>query len=417
MLGNTRFFMLFCRMETNGNPTLYDCIVIGGGISGISFAHKLHECGDSVLLLEKEQRLGGQVQTYVSSSDPGFWSEMGAHTCYNSYTRLLSMVSGLHIEQYVRPLEGHKYMLYVDGKIMSPMSKVSIPSLLMHGPRMFFASRSGKTVRDYFRPIVGARNYDGLFSNMFRAVICQKADDYPAELFLKGRKERLKQFPRKFTFERGFASLLEQIILTSGFNHLKDEEVSEVQYIDHIYSVTTRKGNRFHAKRIAFATSPHIASRLLEKIEPEIAKLLDTIPLVESGTFNVVVRKDRLLLEKVAGIIPVTDDFFSAVSRDGVDHPTLRGFAFHYGKQQQDKESISGLACRVLGISQEDIVETKFTSHLLPSLRLQHRGMAQQIENVRRNDSIFMLGNYFYGLSLEDCVHRSLDEFDRLSAR
>ena len=162
-----KFFMLFCRMETSQNPPfLYDCIVIGGGISGITFAHKLHQRGENVLLLEKEQRLGGQVQTHVSSYAPHFWAELGAHTCYNSYTRLLSMVTDLHIEQYVRPVEGYKYMLYADGKISNPMSKVSVPSLLMHGPRIFFTSKSGKTVRDYFRPIVGSGNYDRLFSNM-----------------------------------------------------------------------------------------------------------------------------------------------------------------------------------------------------------------------------------------------------------
>lgn len=410
--------MLFCPMEITGIPThLYDCIIIGGGISGISFAHKLHECGDNVLLLEKEQRLGGQIHTHVSTHDPYFWSELGAHTCYNSYTHLLSMVTDLHIEQYIRPLEGYKYMLYADGKISSPMRKISVPSLLMHGPRIFFTSKQGKTVREYFSPLVGSKNYDGLFSNMFRAVICQKADDYPAELFLKGRKERLKQFPRKFTFEQGLSSLLEHIALTSGFNHLRDEEVSEVQYADRTYSVTTRKGNRFQGKRIAFATSPHVASRLLREIEPEMAKLLHTIPMVESGTLNVVVRKEHLKMERVAGIIPVTDDFFSAVSRDGVDHPTLRGFSFHYGQHQQERERISDLTCKVLGIRQEDIVEMKSTSHVLPSLRLPHRAMAQQVEDLRLHDSVFMLGNYFYGLSLEDCVRRSFDEYNRLSGQ
>ena len=407
--------MLFCRMETSRNPPfLYDCIVIGGGISGITFAHKLHQRGENVLLLEKEQRLGGQVQTHVSSYDPHFWAELGAHTCYNSYTRLLSMVTDLHIEQYVRPVEGYKYMLYADGKISNPMSKVSVPSLLMHGSRIFFTSKSGKTVRDYFRPIVGSGNYDRLFSNMFRAVMSQNADDYPAELFLKGRKERLKQFPRKFTFEQGLSSLLERIVQASGFNHLMGEEVSEVQYVDQTYSVTTRKGDCFLGKRVAFATSPQVASHLLHRIEPAMAKLLQSIPMAESGTVHIVVPKDRLSVEKVAGIIPVGDDFFSAVSRDGVDHPGLRGFSFHYGQPIQDRERISGLACRVLGIRPEDIVETKFTSHLLPSLRMQHRGMAQQIEDVRLNDSVVMLGNYFYGQSLEDCVHRSFDECNRL---
>lgn len=400
-------------METTGvDNQLYDCIIIGGGISGISFAHKLKEEGRKVLLLEKNERFGGQIHTHVSSGEPQFCLELGAHTCYNSYARLLSMVTDLHIDQHIRPLEKYPYKIYADGRIESPMKQISLPSLLMNGPRIFFSSREGKTVRNYFRPIVGAKNYDRLFSNMFRAVICQDADDYPAELFLKGRKERLKQFPRKFTFDQGLSSLLEYIVENSRFNHIKGEEVAEVRYADEVYSIVTRKGHCFQGKRIALATSPHVVAHLLREIEPEMSGLLQTIPMVMSGTFSVIVPKERIAVESVAGIIPVNDDFFSAVSADGVVHPHLRGFSFHYRQHHQEPDRMRELACTILRVRKEDIIETT-TTHTLPSLKLTHRNMAQQLENTRRHNSIFVLGNYFYGLSIEDCVHRSFDEYER----
>lgn len=415
-LAGANFFMLFCLMEALGmNNDLYDCIVIGGGISGISFAHKLQGLSQKVLLLEKNERLGGQIHTLVCGDDPQFYLELGAHTCYNSYVRLLSIITDLQIDQYLCPLEKYPYKIYSDGKIGSPMGKVSLPSLLIHGPQIFFKSRKGKTVKEYFSPIVGAKNYDGLFSNMFRAVICQEADDYPAELFLKGRKERLKQFPRKYTFDQGLSSLLEHVVTDSGFNHVKGEEVVEVRYIDHVYSVVTRNGGNFQGKRIAFATSPHVVSHLLQEIEPEMSGLLQTIPMVTSGTISIIVQKERILVDPVAGIIPIDDSFFSAVSADGIAHPHLRGFSFHYRQHHQDTENMIGLACKVLEVNKDDILETAFTTHTLPSLRLPHRNMARQIEDVRRHDSIFVLGNYFYGLSIEDCVHRSFDEYDRYS--
>ena len=75
---------------------VYDCIVVGGGISGVTFAHYLKKEGKAVLVLEKNKNTGGQLQTGHLSVQPDFWYELGSHTCYNSYTSLLSL-SLIHI--------------------------------------------------------------------------------------------------------------------------------------------------------------------------------------------------------------------------------------------------------------------------------------------------------------------------------
>lgn len=402
-------------METDKtNHHLYDIIIIGGGISGISFAHKMLQKSNNILLLEKEDRIGGQIYSHASTLDPSFWSEMGAHSCYNSYIRLLSMVKDLHLEEHIQPLGKCKYKLYSDGKIVNPMSKVSILSLLIHGPQIYTSTREGKTVKEYFKPIVGRGNYDQLFSKMFRAVISQDADNYPAELFLKGRKERWKQFPRKYSFAGGLSTFLEQTAERNRINYLKGEEANKVSFDNQIYTVVTQNGKSFQSKQIAFATSPNITSRLLKDIEPEVAKLLQTIPVIESCTLNITVRKDLLHFEPVAGIIPLSENFYSAVSRDSVEHATLRAFSFHYKGHQKVAQMIH-IACKVLGIHDENIEESVFTSHILPSPQIQHLNMSEQVEKIRHHESIYILGNYFYGLSIEDCIHRSFDEYDRLS--
>ena len=74
------------------SEAMYNCIVIGGGISGISFAHYMHRAGKKVLIIEKDDNTGGQVQSLFSEKYPDYWREFGAHTCYNSYTRLLSIL-------------------------------------------------------------------------------------------------------------------------------------------------------------------------------------------------------------------------------------------------------------------------------------------------------------------------------------
>ncbi|MCU0934160.1 MAG: FAD-dependent oxidoreductase, partial [Thiobacillaceae bacterium] len=69
----------------------YDCIVIGGGASGLVSASRLAGAGRRVLLLEASDRLGGCIHTWRPQAD--FWLELGAHTAYNSYAPLLEALA------------------------------------------------------------------------------------------------------------------------------------------------------------------------------------------------------------------------------------------------------------------------------------------------------------------------------------
>lgn len=392
---------------------MYECIIIGGGISGISFAHRLKRAGRDVLVLEKEAEIGGQIQTRYSSVHPDFWMELGAHTCYNTYTRLLSMVDELEAETDVLALKRHSYQLYTGGNIRKIQSEIAFPSLFLHGPRLFFSSKVGKTVREYFRPVVGGPNYDRLFSKAFRAVISQNADDYPAEVFLKKRKERRKDQPRKFSFTEGLGSFLHTVVTKDRLEVRTREEVLDVKKEDGVYLVTTSAGEVLSARTVAFATPANVTARFIRQLEPLTADYLKTISIFRSETLNIVVRKERIALPGVAGILPVSDDFLSVVSRDVTEHPEVRSFTLHLeGHRKTDNEK-RDLLCRILSIRPEDVLESVSTTHELPSLRLPHVPLIREVERLRTQEDLFLLGNYYYGLSLEDCVHRSFDEAGR----
>jgi protoporphyrinogen oxidase len=395
------------------NDIVYDCVIIGGGISGVTFAHYLKKEGKNVLILEKNENIGGQLQTRRLSFQPGFWYELGSHTCYNSYTSLLSIVKEIGKTGMVEPLAKYNFVLYASGKIKSIVSEVSKLSCLLHFPKYFFSDKTGKTTCEYFRPIVGAANYDHLFTNAFKAVICQPADDYPAEIFLKKRKNKVKEISRRFTFKGGLSSFINAVIEE---NHLDVRCLSEVTSIKKegtVFQIETKEGQAFHAQNIAMAANPKVTASLLQDIEPELTKLLSSIPVFESKSVNIIVTKDKIGLKQIAGIIPLSSDFLSAVSRDLVEDNIYRSFTFHFEKGKKTEAEELNLICKVLGISESDIVETRSIEHNLPALRLQHLHMDEKVQAARKDKHIYLLGNYYYGLSLEDCVNRSKVEFER----
>jgi len=57
----------------------YDTIVVGGGISGLLSALTLGKKGNSILLLEKTDALGGNCRTYEPLDCPGWRVDTGVH--------------------------------------------------------------------------------------------------------------------------------------------------------------------------------------------------------------------------------------------------------------------------------------------------------------------------------------------------
>ncbi|MDR0814811.1 MAG: FAD-dependent oxidoreductase [Bacteroidales bacterium] len=392
---------------------MYDCIVIGGGISGISFAHCLHQAGKQVALLEKDDRIGGQIQTRTLDGTD-FWYETGAHTCYNSYVSLLSILESLGESGNIRQLNRkYPYKLYTPDGFKKITSGLYLPEMLLHVPRALFANKKGKTVREYFRYILGSRNYDRLFSKAFRAVISQPADDYPAEMLLKKRNSHHEEHPRTFSFAGGLSAMVNAIAAKDGFQVSASATVTGVSRIGALYEVTAASGEKWQAASVALATDPPSAAALLHELEPDLAALLADIPVFHSESMSIVAPAKTLTIERMAGIIPLSDEFFSAVSRDLTEHPDLRCFTFHFAQSEKTDSEKREIACRTLNIQPSDVTGQHLTTHILPSLRIRHLNMTAQVADKKKNDSIYLLGNYFKGLSLEDCVQRSMEEAKR----
>jgi len=81
------------RMEMNAENRRYDVIVIGGGLAGVVAARDLTDQGNSVLLLEARDRLGGRVftTTFAGTDTPielgGQFLQSNAHAMFREMAR------------------------------------------------------------------------------------------------------------------------------------------------------------------------------------------------------------------------------------------------------------------------------------------------------------------------------------------
>jgi hypothetical protein len=118
---------------------------------------------------------------------------------------------------------------------------------------------------------------------------------------------------------------------------------------------------------------------------------------------------------KAAGIIPVDGRFYSVVTRDPVPDPRFRGFAVHAqpGASLDDRKQ---QAAAVLGVEPASLERVTRRQVELTSPRLGHAGLVNDLEGALAGQPLFVTGNYFSGLSLEDCVQRSRAEAQRLAA-
>ena len=396
-----------------------DVIVVGGGISGLAFAHEAARAGRSVLVLESAARLGGCLCTHRTAA--GYWFELGAHTCYNSYVGLAGVIDACGLRgDVLRRAKSH--LRFVDGDSLVPGSNLSAllrlfswGELLRGMPSAFRAKKDGQTVYSYYSRIVGRKNYGNVLGPMLAAVPSQSADAFPAAMLFKSRSARRRDFPRSFTIRGGLQAIPEAIARTPGVEVALGRRAAAVEPAGQGYAVVLEDGERLEADVVALATPPATASRLLRGAAPELATVAARVKDSTVETLGFAVRADKVALPAATFLVPRDDVFHSAVTRDSVPDPSWRAFAFHF-RPGTPRDGKIGRATRILGVEPADLEDVAEQRSTLPSPVLGHEEIVREIDRLAAGGRLCLTGNWFAGLAIEDCVERSRQEWARVSA-
>lgn len=390
-----------------------DIIIIGAGISGLSLAHYCARKGLKTLVIEKSGRVGGTFHSHRFGGDTGeFWLELGAHTGYNSYGNFIGLMEDCHVLDSIMSRAKVSFKMLVDDRIKSIPSQLNFAELLLSAPRIFTLKKEGQSIESYYSKIVGRKNFERVFSPAFSAVICQEADKFPADMLFQKRPRR-KDIIKQYTFKGGLQTATDAIASNRNIGIKTGLTVEKVSFDGKIFSVATSSGG-FESSMLAMAAPASAAAELLMSAFPELSRLLSQIRVAAVDSVGIAIKKEAVKLGAVAGLIPVDDIFYSVVSRDTVPHDRYRGFTFHFKPGLPKREPKLERIAEVLELRVSQLEFIAERENLVPSLRAGHPELITKVESLLAGKPLFLTGNYFRGVAIEDCVSRSLHEFERL---
>jgi UDP-galactopyranose mutase len=396
----------------------HEVLVIGGGISGASFAFHAARAGRSVLVVEKDEQVGGCLHSERTTS--GFWYELGAHTCYNSYQGLLEVLEGCDLLGGLQA-RGKPVLRFLDGERVVPGKNLGLLvrlfrklELLRAVPRWIGASQDGESVRSYYSRLVGPRNYEEVLGPMLSAVPSQPAHEFPADMLFKKRPRR-EDVMRSYTLPGGLRSAVEAVLRQPRIEALTGRSVKTLARSGEGFVATLDDGDSIEAGQVVLAVPPGVVAELLRDAAPEVARHAAAIRQVEVQSLGFAVPAERVSAPYSTFLIPLNDTFHSIVTRDVVPDPERRGFTFHF-RPDQTREQRLARVHEVLGVREEDMEGLAERRATLPSPVLGHADVVAALDRALDGERIAVTGNWFAGLSIEDCVLRSRAEWERLAS-
>ncbi len=388
-------------------------IVIGGGISGLSAAHYALQADVDTLVLEASDRPGGCIHSSSFDALNGYWVEAGGHTCFNSYGHLIQIMEQLDLLELATAKTKRSYKLWISGERRSILSALHPLELIGALPGLFRIDKAGKTVADYYGRIMGRKNYRDLLGPAFRSVVCQDADQFPADALFR-KKPRRKDVLRAFTMPDGLAEIPRAIASQPGFKLRYGAEVQSVEADGPLYQLGLGDGTSLSCERLTLAVPPDVAQTLLRQVEPDAAAAIQGIGVAEIDSLVLVFERSQLSVDEIAGLISVDGAFLSAVSRDFLPDDRYRGFAFHFPVSGLSEAERVQSACQAIDADPATISAKAHVRNRLPSLTANHAHQIAALDSALADGRIAVTGNWFLGVSIEDCVTRTHSEHQRL---
>lgn len=229
---------------------IYDSIIIGGGISGLYLNYKLLKTkkSKSTLLIEKNKRLGGRIQTYSTKIRGTVYNmEAGAGRFSENHKELISLIKELKLTKYIVKIGGRAKLILTKNKWKNhPLSKFSPYQILDNLFKNLKLNNFHRNIK--FKDFVLKNNTKDLYEYLHST--------YPyTDIFKMNLYDVVQIYKMDFNEKNNFyilscglekiVHILKQRILKMGGIILTNTNFKDYKIIDKKFIVKTNKCNYF----------------------------------------------------------------------------------------------------------------------------------------------------------------------------
>ncbi len=469
--------------ETNapsGDACETDVAIVGAGIAGLGAAFRLERSGQSILVLEEADRVGGSIITH---SDSGRLIERGPSSYLSSGTEMVELVNSLDLggEILEVPLREAKRYIYADGRVqpvpagpgsffgtglLSWGGKLRLLSEPFRGPgkpvddeslESFVERRVGKeAVARLLYPMVSGV-YAGDPGELSACSVAGKLVSLEKEYggivrgFIKSRKRKKhgaesspkKRIPKAICTLRGGLSKIPETIAKRLGERLRTrtrvvsvtrDSVSGKFTLESVSADGERRA--IVAKAVLVATPVTGAAKLLQATAPQISACLERIPTNQVGVVTTVYRREdvRHALDGFGFLVARDENlrilgslWYSSIFPENgpegevVLNQFVGGARFPERLQQSDAEIVK-LVREDLSSALETTAEpiAEYLTRWSPAIAQPPVGHPQLVAEIDRElerlPGLALAGNYLCGISMNDALASGLNAAERVEA-
>lgn len=454
------------RQTTNRSSTIPSprhCLIVGGGIAGLSAAWEFEQQGVPYTLIEVAGRLGGMIETAYFD---GFVAEGGPETFITRKPELWNLAQEVGLAEGMIPIvsETSGAAVLHNGKVMrvplSPRLFVTSPLLSWRGKlRMmaepFIPARTDdgdETLADFARRRLGVEACDRLIapilsgiynsdaerqSIMTTASIMRDLEKHGSLIrgtLATARKRRAERkaggatIPRSVSFANGAQELVDTLARQlTGAIHL-NAELTMLTQQEGRYLATTTSGGQIVADAVIFATPAKAVAPLVRELSPQAAQLLEQIRFASIGTVALGFARDAMRDAPPVSSLMIPrraqrriDAVLWKAERAPAGHTLLRVF-FGGAVPSLLELDDAALVTVVREELQEllQIIDAPIAQHIFrwpngfPQADVGHLQLIDQIESALP-PSIALAGNSYRGIGVPDCVRQGREAAKRVS--
>ena len=430
----------------------FDVAVIGGGISGLTIAYDLHRCGQRVVVLERQQQIGGNA---ISERIDGFLMEHGPSTLNTLAPQASQLANEIGLgDQMLNLGEGVKkrYLChnatlhgistkptgFLRSSYLSLPGRLNIlaeifrrPQKLNHDETVhaFATRRFGREFADKVMEPLAAGMFAGNshrlsvdavfpklkqmerdFGSITRAIIRAKKGSEPGK--------------RLFSFAEGVAQLPRTLAAKMPAQIKLATAVKSIFQRQNGYQIDTAAKGSFTASSVILAVQPHVAAQLLEPIDAQAAIAASQIAAPPMSVVFAAYQRDQVghpldslgFLSVSESDSIITGAQFCSTMFDGRAPAGHVSISAYVGGARNSNWACKDSAELMAQVHEELATLLQITGkpvlmrcrqwvRSLPQYEIGHgRKIRPLLEISQRNSGLYVVGNYLCGVSMANCI-------------